>query len=174
MCIATYVRPSRPTRGSISPLWQPASPSIPSPAVTSLTMKSPTRSYAFRTTEGQYVSMEMRISGSSSLSAFSAGSSLRHSSSSPTAVEPGLVEQAPISRIEAPSSAILTALSTIFPMSSLPSSPRQRLSLKYELSVILMIPITSILRIVSIKKILRKLKEKFDIFVELMLILCLL
>ena len=72
------------------------------------------------------------------------GVGVTYSSLSPTGSDPGLVEHAPMSSIVAPSSIILAARLTMRPRSSFPAVSRQRLSAKYELSVMLMMPITSI------------------------------
>ena len=84
------------------------------------------------------------------LSALSTGSSLIHSSSSPTGIEPGRVEQAPRSIMSAPSDNIVSI------RDNAASTPLQRLPEKKESSVRFTIPIISICLSISWAKIVKK------------------
>ena len=95
-------------------------------------------------TDEKYVSMENSTWGNRFLRARRTGSSLRHSSSSPTGTEPGRVEHAPISMMSAPSATMHAT------RSSAASTSAHLLSAKYESSVRLTIPIIDILRPVFI------------------------
>ena len=95
----------------------------------------------------------------------SAGSSRLHSSSSLTDSEPGRVEQAPKSRMSAPSPSIPSTLRRKTASSSLPSEASILLPAKKESPVMLTMPIMRIF-LPALLSMAHKINQKLNIFVS--------